>query len=168
MMLVVLKEAARWAPSCFGEQPWRFIFCHRATHLSAWENALSALVEANRRWAKNAPLLVLVCAAKVFLHNGNANRHGQYDTGAAALSMVLEAENQGLRCHQMGGFDARQAQEIFTVPDSFECMAMMAIGKQAAHQRLSDETLQAREIAPRQRKPLAECFFDGVWGAESS
>ena len=27
--LLSIMEAARWAPSCFGDQPWRYIVCNR-------------------------------------------------------------------------------------------------------------------------------------------
>ncbi|MBE8158243.1 MAG: nitroreductase [Betaproteobacteria bacterium] len=160
--IAAMAEAARWAPSCFGAEPWRFVICNKEKNEAAWDKAFASLAEGNR-WAKNAQLLVLVCGEKAFAHNGGENRHCRYDSGAAAMSFVLEAENQGLRCHQMAGFDAEAARAAFAVPDAFECLSMLAVGYQAGAEMLEGE-LRERETAERTRRPLAESFFDGEWG----
>ena len=160
---IAIAEAARWAPSCFGAEPWRFVFFDRYTNPAAFARALECLAEGNRQWAKRAPLLVLVCAEKIFAHNGEANRHASYDAGAAAFSLVLEAEHRGLRCHQMAGFDADAARAAFSVPDSCECLAMIAIGEQAGAERL-DENMREREAADRSRTAPEDRVFEGEWG----
>ena len=165
-ILESLMEAARWAPSCFGAQPWHFILCDKERNPAAWDQALTCLAEANRIWARHAGALILVCGDTVFAHNNKPNRHGAYDSGAAAICLVLEAENQGLRAHQMAGFDAAQARTAFAVPENCECLSFIAVGWQAAADNLSDD-LRAREEAPRERLPLGEIFFDGVWGTPS-
>lgn len=43
--LTALMEAARWAPSCFNDQPWRFIVCDKFSDGEAWQIALSAVAE---------------------------------------------------------------------------------------------------------------------------
>ena len=158
-----LANAARWAPSCFGAEPWFFVFCHRPSNPDAWDKAQTCLLPGNQSWAKNAPLLVLVCAETHFAHNGKPNRHHAYDSGAAAFSLVLQAEAMGFRCHQMGGFDPDKARAEFRVPDGCDCVAMIAVGEQLGADALPDD-LREREQAPRKRKPLAENFFNGEWG----
>ena len=160
-----LLEAARWSPSCFGAEPWRFVVCDKNTHSDAWEKAKNCLVELNQVWAQCAPLLILVCANRQYA-NGNDNHHHAYDTGAAMMALSLEAENQGLRVHQMGGFDAQTARTAFHVPEQCACLAMVAIGYQADADTLDNDQLKQREKAPRQRKPLSENFFLGDWGGE--
>ena len=162
--IVAMLEAARWAPSCYGDQPWRFLVWDKNTDEKAWSEALACIVPFNQSWAKNAPVLMLVCANAVFAHNGEANRWGQYDTGAAAENLCLQAEHLGLMTHQMGGFNADLAREKFNIPAEVTPMAMLAIGYAGDANELSDE-LKAREVAPRVRKPLGELFFDGSWGA---
>ena len=158
-----LAEAARWAPSCFGAEPWSFIFCDRASDPDGWKKALDCLAPGNQGWAKNSALLVVVCARRDFARNGRANRHYGYDSGAAAFSLVLQAEALGWRAHQMGGFDAAKTREAFSVAEECECMAFIAVGRQAAADILPED-LRARERAERVRKPLAENFFRGNWG----
>lgn len=157
-----LLEAARWAPSCYGVQPWNIVVCNKRTHPDAWQKLLSCLAEPNQAWAKRAPLLLLICADKIYAHNGADNRHHAYDSGAAAVCLVLEAENQGLRAHQMGGFDADAAQAAFHVPAQNVCMAVVAVGEQAPATALP-EKMRPRDEAPRTRKPLSENFFFGDW-----
>ena len=158
-----LCEAARWAPSCYGAQPWRFVVCNKAENETAWERALACLAPPNQEWAKNAPVLVVVCAATRFERNGKPNAHHAYDAGAAAFAMVLQAEALGLRAHQMGGFSADVARAAFAVPAGFVCLAMLAAGWQAPASALPTPQLQAREAAARERLPLAAVCHKNQW-----
>lgn len=160
--VISLLEAARWAPSCFGDQPWRFVVCSKSTDAEAWQRAYDCLVPGNQSWAVNAPLLILICADTLFSHNQKHNRWAGYDTGAAAENLCLQATGLGLMAHQMGGFDSNKARETFAVPSQFELMAMLSVGYPAQLESLSAEQRE-REIAPRARKPLGDLFFSGVW-----
>jgi len=161
--VLALLEAARWAPSCFGDQPWRFIVWNKSEDAAGWQQAFDCLVPGNQGWAKDAQVLVLVCADTLFAHNQKPNRFAQYDTGAAAENLCLQATALGLMAHQMGGYDADLAREKFNVPEQYTLMAMLTIGYPADINTLSGETLQ-RETAERSRKPLSELFFTGQWG----
>ncbi len=159
---LALLEAARWAPSCMGEQPWRFLLWDKSQHPEGWQQAFECLSEGNQIWVKHAPWLCLVCADSVFIKNAQPNRWAQYDTGSAAMNLCLQASSMGLVAHQLGGFDATKARAIFAIPEQFSLMAMIAVGYPGDVQQLSED-LQAREQAPRQRKPLAEIAFANAW-----
>ncbi|HKK15729.1 MAG TPA: nitroreductase family protein [Gammaproteobacteria bacterium] len=161
--LLRLVEAARWAPSCFGDEPWRFIICNKSTNPQAWQSALECLSEGNRAWAFNAPLLLLSVADSVLSRNNKPNRWAQYDTGAAAFSLCIQATEDGLMVHQMGGFDIDRARQEFSVPDAFTPMAMMAVGYQLPLERIEGE-LRDRELSERRRNPVGNNFFNGIWG----
>jgi len=163
--LLALLEAARWAPSCFNDQPWRFVVCNKNTDADSWQNALTTLAERNQLWAKNAPVLVLSVAMANFNHNDKPNRWAMYDTGAAATSLCLQATALGLIVHQMGGFDAEKARELFHLPSDCTPMAMMAIGYQGDANML-DEDFKVTELAERSRVALYERFYAGRWGKE--
>lgn len=158
-----LIEAARWSPSCFGDQPWRYIICDKNTNETAWNNAFGCLSEGNQSWARNAPVLILAIADSILSKNGNPNRWGQYDTGAASMSLCIQATELGLMVHQMGGFDTMKACEIFSIPDQFTPMAIMAVGYQQSIDELSGE-IKERELSERLRNPVDKNFFNGVWG----
>jgi nitroreductase len=160
--IISLLEAARWAPSCFGDQPWRFVVCDKTTNPEAWQAAFDCLVPGNQTWAQHAPVLLLICANTLFGHNQKPNRWAPYDTGAATENLCLQATALGLAAHQMGGFDVAKAQSTFAVPEQFTLMAMVTVGYATAADILPDD-LRERELAPRERRPLGELFFNGVW-----
>lgn len=161
--ILALLEAARWAPSCRGEEPWRYLVFDKTTQPQAWEQALSCLDEANQKWAKQAPVLLLAMAEGNFGHNGLPNRWAQYDCGAASENICLQAFSLGLVAHQMGGFKLAKTHELLGLPIDITCLAMIAIGYQAAPEILEGD-YKTKELAPRVRKPMAENFFAGSWG----
>lgn len=161
--VITLLEAARWAPSCFGDQPWRFIVWNKGSDAASWQQAFDCLVPGNQDWVKNSPLLLLICADTLFGHNQKPNRWAQYDTGAAAENLCLQAASMGLMAHQMGGFDADKTRKKFNIPEQYTLMAMVAVGYPADIATLAGEAL-AKETAERVRKPLSDLFFDAAWG----
>jgi nitroreductase len=161
--VLALIEAARWAPSCNGDEPWRFLVWNRADDEAGWQQVFGLLSENNRKWCDNVPVFMLACAGSVFGHSGKPNRHAQYDTGMASLSLSLQAVALGLVAHQMGGFDSDKARAAFGVPDGYTPMAMIAVGYQADPAVLPDE-VKAKELAPRKRKAVGDCFYAGSWG----
>ncbi|MDP3678410.1 MAG: nitroreductase family protein [Methylotenera sp.] len=160
--VVTLLEAARWAPSCFGDQPWRFIVWNKNTDVKAWQSAFDCLVAGNQAWVKDAPVLLLACADTLFNHNQQPNRWAQYDTGAAAENLCLQASSMGLMAHQMGGFNADAARDAFTIPAQYIPMAMVSVGYPADIANLEGEIL-SRETAERNRRPLNTLFFANSW-----
>ncbi|MBM3350727.1 MAG: nitroreductase family protein [Betaproteobacteria bacterium] len=160
--VIALLEAARWAPSCFGDQPWRFVVWNKNTDAASWQQAFYCLVPGNQAWAKDAPLLLLVCADTLFRHNQKPNRFAQYDTGAAAENLCLQAFSMGLMAHQMGGFDSDKVRSTFNIPEQYTLMAMISVGYPADIATLEGDVL-ARETVERVRKPLSELFFANRW-----
>ena len=161
--IIALLEAARWAPSCYGAQPWRYIIFDKANDPIAWDKAFACLAEGNQSWAMHAPLLILVLADTKFKHNQQENRWAQYDTGAATMSLCIQATVLGMMTHQMGGFNAEKAAESFLIPDQYVAMAMLTVGYQLQKDTIPDAIME-REILPRSRNPLDESFFYGAWG----
>jgi len=153
-------EAARSAPSSYNEQPWRFVVARRDDP-EAFERLLSVLVEGNRAWAKNTPVL-MISVAKSDFSNGSPNRHAFHDVGQAAAYLTVQATALGLAVHQMGGFDAGRARELLHIPAEYEPVAAIALGYPGDPEDLP-EPLRSRENGPRRRKPVEELVFTGSW-----
>lgn len=149
-------EAARWAASSFNEQPWRFLVGHRGDE--TYKKIFDSLVEFNQGWAKSAPVLILSVAKKTFTQNGSPNQFGLHDTGAATAYLALQATALGFHTHSMAGFDHDKARKAFNIPDDFQTGAVTALGYLGDADTLPEQ-LKQTEIAPRQRKPLAEIVF---------
>lgn len=154
--LLSILEAARWAPSSRNEQPWRYIVFTNA-HPEMLKKAQSVLKEINN-YAKRAPILICAITKKIYSDNASPNRLHFHDLGGANENMFLEAFNQGLIMHEMGGFDVQRAKEIFDVPNDYEIGIMIAIGYQDAYHVLP-ERLRHKSFTPRERKPLSEIVF---------
>lgn len=155
--LQTIFEAARWSPSCYNEQPWRFVY---ATSREGRELLGTALAESNRRWALDAPVLAFVFAKRSFTHNGKPNRWAAFDSGAAWASLTFQARMLGIYTHAMAGFDEGAAYDVCRMSrDEFEALAAIAIGRRAEPATLPDD-LQSRE-EPSSRKPY-ETFFTSI------
>ena len=157
--LAALFEAARWAPSCFNEQPWLFLYATEEADLRRFR---SLIVEVNRKWADAAPALVLVFARRQFARNGKANRHSSFDAGAAWMSLALQARRLGLDTHAMAGFDEDASYDVLAVPrDRYEAMAVIAIGHRGDPGSLPEPL--AQKESPNGRRPLSEVAYRGVF-----
>lgn len=155
--LMVLFEAARWAPSAYNNQPWRLLYARRET--AHWPTFLGLLVDANKLWADKAAALLVIVSKTVFDHNGKPSKTHSFDTGAAWQNLALQASLRGLVAHGMQGFDYERAKSELGVPDEYVVEAMVAIGKPGSREDLP-EKLQAGE-SPNPRRALAQTAFEG-------
>ncbi|MDL2273873.1 nitroreductase family protein [Oscillospiraceae bacterium OttesenSCG-928-G22] len=146
--LLPLIEAARYAPSAFNEQPWRFILGDdEATH-----GKIADTLAAGNAWAKKAPVLLLILTKTPFAYNGKPNAHSRFDAGCASGFLQLEAARRGLVSHCMSGFDANKARELLSVPEEYDIIAVLALGKPANLDALPEELRKLEE--PGTRNPL--------------
>ena len=124
--LCTIMDAARWSPSCYNEQPWLFITSTPATH----QQFVGLLVEANQRWAKSAPVIGFALAAKNFSHNGKANAHAAFDTGAAWMAIALQASMLGYYAHGMGGIEYEAVyQQLGIDAETYQLICGFALGR---------------------------------------
>lgn len=159
--LARLFEAARWAPSCFNEQPWAFVLATSAD-ADGVERLQSCLVPGND-WARRAPVLVLTVCRTCFEKNGQPNPHAWHDVGMATQNLFLQVVEEGLVAHAMAGFDRERARVAAKIPEGFEPVALIALGYPASIDE-PQGSQQPAERAPRQRRPLEEFVFDATWG----
>jgi nitroreductase len=163
--LMTLFEAARWAPSSFNSQPWRFIWARRDT--GHWPRLLGLLSEYNRSWARNAAALVVLISKTTMLPRG-ADKDvpsvtHSLDAGAAWQNLALQATRSGWAAHGMAGFDMPRAAVELGVPFGYRVEAAIAIGRRGDKSVLP-ESLQAREV-PSDRLPLAQIVSEGRFTA---
>lgn len=157
--LASLFEAARWAPSCYNEQPWLFLYAVTAKDRARFAEAL---VPANHDWASRAPLLMFVLCRRRFGHDERENRHAPFDAGAAWMSLALQARKLGLHAHAMAGFSRQKAYGILEVPEAdYDIMAAVAVGYRGGAELLPAE-VALREV-PNERKATTEVAREGTF-----
>lgn len=161
--LMSLFEAARWAPSSYNNQSWRFIYAKRES--PEWGTFFQLLSENNRQWAKNAAALIVIVSKTTFDHNGEPARTHTFDTGAAWQNLALQASISGLAAHGMEGFDYDKARESLAVPADYNIEAMAAIGRPGNPADLPP-ALRDREF-PSDRKKVDEIVFAGKFKTDS-
>lgn len=155
--LMMLFEAAHWAPSSYNNQPWRFVYGKRGTR--AWDVLFEVLVDFNKSWVKNADVLVLVVAKKNFEHNGKPSLTAPFDTGAAWMSLAIQAQMKNIVAHGMQGFNYELIKQKLSIPDTFAVQAMIALGKPGNPETLPED-LREKET-PSQRKALKDILAEG-------
>jgi nitroreductase len=160
-LLNQLFEAARWAPSSYNEQPWRFIIA-RKNDTEAYEQLASVMNEFNQSWAMDAPVLVLALTKTTFDLDGRDNPHAGHDLGQAIAHLTFEATKNDLYVHQMAGISPEKARELYDISNDYNPMTMFAIGYKGQPESL-DEKMQKQETSPRIRKDLNEILFEGEW-----
>lgn len=161
--LFTILEAARWAPSAFNVQPWRFLYSHRED--AHWQNFLTLLDPFNADWAQHASVLLFVLSDTVMPGDDNrpdklSNYHS-FDTGAAWAQLALQATSLGYQAHAMAGIYFDKSRENLIVPERYQVEIAIAIGKRAAPSMLLEE-LQERE-QPSQRFSVNEIAFAGAF-----
>ena len=157
--LMTLFEAAHWAPSSGNSQPWRFLYALRDTE--HWPLFFELLNEGNKTWCHRASALILFISRTTQEKSGRVLITHSYDTGAAWMSMALQAWMKGLVVHGMAGFDYVRAKAILDVPDDFTVEAMAAVGRAGPKEDLPPQHL-SREF-PGQRRPVTELVFAGPY-----
>jgi len=159
--LHTILEAARWAPSAYNAQPWRFLYAQR--HTPSWGLFLSLLGDFNRLWSEKAAALVVIVSQTTMTPPGSDKEVPSYshsfDAGAAWSSLALQAALSGWATHAMTGFDRDRAVVDLNVPAGYRVEAAVAIGRQGNPSSLP-ENLAARE-KPNDRRPLAELIHEG-------
>jgi nitroreductase len=160
-----LIEAARWAPSAFNIQPWRFLYALRDD--AKWPLFLELLVPFNQSWASSASALIFILSDRKMRNEDGSPREASYshsfDAGAAWAQLALQARRDGLYAHGMSGFNVEQAIAKLGVPDDFRIEAAVAVGRLGNPATLPDY-LRERE-QPSVRTPLDQIAFAGSFRA---
>lgn len=160
-LLLRLFEAARWAPSSYNEQPWRYIVATK-DQPEEYEKLSQVLNDFNRKWATTAPVLVLTVVKEHFEKNGKTNRMAEHDLGAAMSYLTFEATDNDLHVHQMAGILPEKAYELYGIPEGYKPFTMAAIGYLGEPEQLPNN-LARKEYGERNRKPLDKIVFTGEW-----
>ena len=148
----VLLEAARWTPSSYNEQPWKFYYPHTEKQRQVF---LSLLVEGNQEWAKHAGIIFFLAAKRMLDRTGKQNKHYAFDTGAAWMSFALQAHLRGLNAHAMGGFDEERAYDVLGIPkDAYELFAAIAVGKPTPEAEIMEERTSRKSFKEISKKVI--------------
>ncbi len=166
--LMTIFEAARWAPSAFNSQPWRFLYAKNGD--ADWERFLSLLIPWNRGWAHSASVLIYILSDSTPFTDKKTgapqpSHTHSFDAGAAWACLALQATRMGYHAHGMSGIEHDLARAELAIPERYRLDAACAIGR-IGDPTILDEKLQAREY-PSGRKPAADFVHSGGFPADA-
>jgi len=156
--LMSLFEAARWAPSSSNIQPWKFIYAKRET--PEWNKLFEVLVEFNQLWAKNASALIVLISKKTD-DKGQENRNNMSDAGAAWQNLALQGSSLGLVIHGMGGYDVDATRKTLEIPEDYDIVHIIAVGKPADKDILPERMQKSENPGASVRKKVEEFISEG-------
>lgn len=151
-----LATAARLAPSCFNNQPWRFVFVYDKEMLVKMREALS---QANT-WIHAASLIIVVFGKKEDDCDVKGREYYLFDIGMASGFIQLRATELGLVAHPIAGFNEDKVKEILGIPQEMKVITLINIGKKSETiSEVLSEKQAALEKERPERKPLEEFVY---------
>lgn len=158
--LMRVLEAARWAPSCSNNQPWRFVVVREAGRLTAFREALSR----GNHWARTAPILIAVAARHEddCVRGDDAMRYHLFGCGLAVENLLLASVEEGLMAHPMAGYNAPAVRAALDIPEEYNVVTVIALGYEGPIDLL-DERTRAKDEKNRVRKPFEETVAWDFW-----
>lgn len=164
--LLTMIEAARWAPSAYNIQPWRFTYSLRDD--AQWSHYLDLLIPFNASWAKNASALIFLASDTLVdteeMSEPRPSHYHNFDAGAAWAQLALQATMMGYNTHAMAGIHKEKAQEYLRLPDRYDVQIAIAVGQVDQPDKLP-VTLKEREVIS-QRLNLDKIAFAGTYQNE--
>lgn len=140
--------AARWAPSCFNEQPWRFKVALKKS--AKFDDFLHLLDESNQVWAQNASAICFIIGKKKFHKNGKENGTFAFDCGSAWMSIALQACMLELHAHGMAGIKHEEIEKYFGLDlEQEKLICGFVLGKRAAPGDLPEELAKREKLTDR-------------------
>ena len=124
-----LAGSAQLSPSCFNNQPWRYVFVTAPEKLIEMHSALSQ----GNEWAKAASMIIAVFSKKENDCLIKDREYYLFDTGMATAFIILRATEIGLVAHPIAGFSPKKTREILEIPDEMNVITLVIVGKHSSN-----------------------------------
>lgn len=151
-----LAESARLSPSCFNNQPWRFVFVYDQAILKEIHSILSR----GNRWAQLASMIIAVFSRVDYDCVVRAREYYLFDAGMATALIMLRTTELGLVAHPIAGFNEDKAKEILGIPDDMRLITLVMVGRHSEEiSPLLSASQAERERNRPERLPLEEFAY---------
>ncbi len=151
-----LARSAQLAPSCFNNQPWRFVFVYEPETLKNMHAALSP----GNEWAQSASMIIAVFSKKEDDCIIRDREYHQFDTGMGVGFLILRATELELVAHPIAGFSPKKTREILGIPEEYQVITLIIVGKHSKQINpvLSEKQVEAERTRP-ERMPLEKFVY---------
>ncbi|MHA1168358.1 MAG: nitroreductase family protein [Candidatus Hodarchaeales archaeon] len=158
-MINQLTEAIRLTPSCFNNQPWRYVFVKSSEMLEKMHGTLS---RGNQNWATGSSLIIAVLSKKELDCDITGRQYYLFDTGMATAFLMLRATELRLVAHPIAGYNEQQVKEILSIPEDMTVIALLIVGKKALinNPALNEMQINSEKTRPKRLLPEEIVFID--------
>lgn len=148
--VLFLVRAAHLAPSCFNNQPWRFVVVDDPKALAP----VKAAMPGGNYWAKPAPVLIAVTSKRdLDCKLSDRRDYFLFGCGMAVGMMMVQATSMGLIAHPIAGYDPTVVKQVLGIPEDFTLITLVIVGRPGDPATLSEDHRRT-ELGPRERKPI--------------
>jgi nitroreductase len=146
-----LAGSIQLTPSCFNNQPWRFVFVYDTKVLKDMHTVLSP----GNEWAYSASMIVAVFSKKEDDCIIRDREYHQFDCGMAVGFLLLRATELGLVAHPIAGFSPKKTKEVLGIPEEYQVITLIIVGKHSEEisPELSEKQVEWEKERP-ERSPL--------------
>jgi len=150
-----LAEAARLMPSCFNNQPWKFVFARSPQALAKVHACLSK----GNEWVKGASLIIAAFARKDYDCVIKEREYYLFDLGLAVSAMTLRATELGLVAHPIAGFNNEAVRKTLGIPEGNQVLVLINVGKKGSDLSALSSYQSAQETGPRPARLAPENIY---------
>ncbi len=154
-----MATAAQLMPSCFNNQPWRFIFARSKEALAKMHGCMNK----GNEWTFRASLIIAAFARKENDCLIKEREYYLFDLGMAVSALVLRATELGLVAHPIAGFSPEKVRQAFTIPDDYMVITLINVGKKSDDTTGLTEWQLSQEPQRPPRLPLENIFSIDVF-----
>lgn len=156
-MIISLAHAPQIMPSCFNNQPWRYIFVREEPELSLLKT--QALSKGNV-WATPASMIIAVISKPDLDCVIKDREYYQFDTGMGTAALILKATEMGLVAHPIAGYSPEKVHEILKIPEEFKVITLIIVGKKRIQptEYLSEDQ-KSRELERPKRLAIEDFIY---------
>jgi nitroreductase len=122
-----LAHCAQYAPTCFNNQPARFVFVWEPAALEKMKPVFSK----GNVWCHADSLIVAVFAEKDADCIIKDREYYLFDTGMQTAFLILRATELGLVAHPIAGYDPEAVRKVLGIPEKMTVITLVNVGKHA-------------------------------------
>ncbi len=151
-----LARHAQLAPSCFNNQPARFVFVYDKEQLNRLKPAFSK----GNEWCFTGSMVIVVFTKKEMDCIIKEREYYLFDTGMTTAFLILRATELGLVAHPIAGYNSEKVREVLGIPDEFTIITLIIVGKHSDEisPLLSEKQIEWEKSRPP-RLPLEKVAF---------
>ena len=157
-----LAECAQLTPSCFNNQPWRFVFAHDPEVLRKLHGAMSR----GNEWVQAASMIIAVFSREDLDCRIKGRNYYLFDTGMATAFIILRATELGLVAHPIAGYREDQVKEILGIPEDMQVITLVIVGEhsEAIGPLLSEKQVESEKERPERLSLEEFAYVNGFKG----